>query len=103
MNMSEILSLQSERRVIALHQAIQDATFAGVFRNLLHSRPQIKVRVVEARQNGSGIGGATRNVVRWIIRVDDGKAVAILVGEATNFILRGVRTMAQSETRDIPC
>lgn len=81
MNLFEETSLHSERRVIALHNDIEDATARRVLCDFVHSVAKSVERFAKTRENGGRIRRASGDVVLAVVRVDDGQPVCALVCE----------------------
>lgn len=72
MDLSKESSLEAERRVVSLHDNVEDASCFGIFRNLRHAIAKHVVRVAKAQENCRRVGRTAGDVVGFVVGVDDG-------------------------------
>jgi hypothetical protein len=86
----KVIALIFEAGVVAAHDTLQQALASPVrvVCQLCHALREHLVRTGKVGQDGARVTGPARDVVRRIVRVDDGEPVVVLVSEVGHLVLR---------------
>lgn len=83
MNSFQISSLHAKRRIVALHNGIEDAAGGSRLGDLLHPLAKDLMGLVKSIKDGSCVGGAAGNIVSWVVGIDNRQTIRALVNKRT--------------------
>lgn len=96
-HVSHAIALLVKARVVATQNFFEDAGGFPIRVRLQdgHPKTEIIVGLEEHAADLVKVGGASRNVIRWVVWIDDGQAIHVLIGEFLDLVLFRVAESAR--------